>query len=353
MARYKKRELIYVGVDYIKAFIKDLNTDSGSILLGLSVNSNQLYFTYNGISIVIEKESNGKFQNYFSIKHESISLGFICIDRVGGWNSFVEITGQCLTLIGTDFFYYLFSEFKLTFLKFKRIDLCFDMNLEINYFFEIILLPEFKEKNINFQPIQTKQNGIETMYFWKRDYKKNSYELKRIYNKILDSKNKGKLWLYDDKYKDENGEYYKDVTRFECELREDLVKYYKFESLKDNDFIFYRLVKSFYKFNSQFFKFLKKEDFEEYLDKIKKENKNRNEDIKNGQSEEVESPYQKKLLDKVKEKVHTEMYGQSFITQEDRELTIKTFLVYARKMFKNWIKKEEIIEIINLNLINE
>lgn len=350
MARYKERELLYVGVDYVKAFIKDLNTDSGSILLWLSVNSSQLFFTYNWLEIVIEKESNWKFANYFSIKYWTISLWFICLDRIEGGKSFVEITGQCLTLIWIDFFYFLFSEFWLTFDKFKRIDLCFDMKIEINYFYEKILLKEYKEKNLNFQPIQTIKNGIETMYFWKRDFKKNSYELKRIYNKILDSKNKGKLWLYDHQYKDDQWKYYNEVTRFETELREDLVKYYKFECLKDNDFIFYRLVKSFYKFNSQYFKFLKKEDFTNYLDKIKAENKIQNEQIKNWLSQEIQSPYQKKLLNIVKEKIHTEKYGQSFITKEERELTVKNFLVYAKKMFKNWITIEEITEILKLNL---
>jgi hypothetical protein len=64
------------------------------------------------------------------------------------------------------------------------------------------------------------------------------------------------------------------------EMREDLVKKFEFNYLKQYDFQFYRIVKSFYKMNIQFFKFLKDEDFLKFKKEYNKKNKTIIEKIK-------------------------------------------------------------------------
>ena len=54
---------------------------------------------------------------------------------------------------------------------------------------------------------------------------------------------------------------YKDVTRLEVEIREEKARYWTEDKLTDINFVFAVIVKQFYKFNYQFFGFLKFDDF--------------------------------------------------------------------------------------------
>lgn len=236
----------------------------------------------------------------------------------------------------------------LEFVKFKRVDVCFDMSIPTNYFADTILLEKFKTESENFSFFRTKKNGWETMYFGKKKYKENTYMLNRIYNKIVDSKKKDKLFLYD-MYKDEDMIHYKDVTRFESELREDLVQYYPYKCLMDEKFIFFRLVKSFFKYNPQFFKFLKEKDFIEYQAKVKRDNKVKNRLIREGLSDKPNNLYQARLLRIVKEKANTEKYGQNFIDDEDKDRTLNMFIAMTKKLYKNGYGIERIQEIVRIN----
>jgi hypothetical protein len=81
----------------------------------------------------------------------------------------IEITGQGLTIFTENIFYFLFDYFKFTFIKFKRVDLCFDLKLNINYFYNTILNEEYKPKdNVEdaknkIKPWISAKNGLETL----------------------------------------------------------------------------------------------------------------------------------------------------------------------------------------------
>lgn len=375
--RYIKRELLYFNLDYIKAnIIFDKNND----LLKLSKNSNQIFFDYNWFQLTLIKQEKAKnIQNYFQIMFENISIAFIWLSEEEKEKnlkkSFIEMTWQGLTIFWVDLFYFIFSYFSLTFDKFKRIDICFDMKININYFYQKILLEKYKIKNEedkenNINVFNSKKNWVETIYFGERNIKKNSYILNRIYNKIIDSKKKWKLFLYENYYKNDD-EFFENVTRFESELREDLVKFYKFEDLKNLDFLFYRIVKSFYKYNTQFFHFLKKEDFKDiYKKKYTEKNSfwkklfdkisNFNliskkislwnsinlQEIKNGNAKPL-TLYQERVL-KIKNSLENQKkYGSIFIDEKEKSRTYIMFKSYASKILSNWIEKQELINIIN------
>lgn len=149
----------------------------------------------------------------------------------------------------------------------------------------------------------------------------------RIYNKKLDSVIKGKEFLYKSLY--DNCE---NVTRFETELREDIACFWDFESLKDSDLVFYRLVKSFYKLNVQFFKFLKIDDFREIEKKMKLKNKWSIERIKNGEDLKPSTAYQNKVKKIITEKKHEEKYGHSFLFEHQKEYWENNFYNSCKKL---------------------
>jgi len=56
-------------------------------------------------------------------------------------------------------------------------------------------------------------------------------------------------------------EKYDNITRLEIEIREDKAKFWSVEKITDINFIFAVIVKNFYRFNYQFFGFLKFDDY--------------------------------------------------------------------------------------------
>lgn len=341
--RYRKRELAYRAIDYAKAFIDEHENKNKNFkkLKALSDNSNQFFIDYNGQKLAVTKMPKGwKYRNMYSITYSDISIAFIWLDAFQS-PDMIEITGQGLTIFTENIFYFLFDYFKFTFIKFKRVDLCFDLKLNINYFYNTILNEEYKPKdNVEdaknkIKPWISAKNGLETLDIWDTDYKKNSYQFIRIYNKILDSKKKKKLFLYDDLYKKEDGTY-EDVTRFEVEMREDLVKKFEFNYLKQYDFQFYRIVKSFYKMNIQFFKFLKDEDFLKFKKEYNKKNKTIIEKIKSwifwGKNQTQSQDRIEKIMIK---KAHQNRYGTDFVSEADKKQCIAMFNAYGGRLLWN------------------
>lgn len=341
--RFKKRELLYWWVDYIKCFINEFENSSKNFkkLTKLSVNSNQLFVLYNGYNLSITSINWGKYWRLYSIVYSDISIWFIWLNW-GQSPDMLEITGQGLTLFWENIFYFLFEYFKFTFVKFKRLDLCFDLELDINYFYDRILESNYKEKNEDWswkkrlKPWISPKNGLETLEIWEKNIKKNSYSFIRIYNKILDSKNKWKLFLYEKFFKNED-KTYKNVTRFEIEMREDLVKKFDFDYLKNYDFQFYRIVKSFYNLNIQYFKFLKKDEhFLKFKEEYKKENKNIIQKLKEWvlwvKTNSISQDRIKKIIEKKSNQIK---FGNDFIDENDKERTIKMFLSYWKRLFIN------------------
>lgn len=102
-------------------------------------------------------EITDKYPYYFAISYDTINLGFIGF----GGNSnpdFIEITGQGLTVFGIRLFYHVMDTVGLEFVRFKRVDVCFDLAVPTNYFADTILLEKFKTESENFSFFRTKKN---------------------------------------------------------------------------------------------------------------------------------------------------------------------------------------------------
>lgn len=343
--RYKKRKLLYYGCDQIRALIEPWDFN----LFSLSNNSNQVWFKFLNyeLSLSMVPDVTTSYKHYYIISYEWINIAFITLFNEYN-NSYIEITGQWLTIFWIYIFYHIMKFFWFKFIKFKRLDFCFDLEIDISYFYQKILPEKYKvfdkenEKCELKRIFSSRKNWIETIYLNDRSKKKNTYMVNRIYNKKLDSVIKGKEFLYKSLY--DNCE---NVTRFETELREDIACFWDFESLKDSDLVFYRLVKSFYKLNVQFFKFLKIDDFREIEKKMKLKNKWSIERIKNGEDLKPSTAYQNKVKKIITEKKHEEKYGHSFLFEHQKEYWENNFYNSCKKLLWNWVKKENLIEIIN------
>lgn len=350
MGRYIARELAHYGIDYTKAII---SVNSESILFSLSVNSNVKFFKYweNDLYIELVPLAVDKYKKFYQIKFWIISIWFIALEWVKNWSTtakdFIEITWQGLNIFWLDVYYFLMEEFKLNFIKYKRVDFCFDIFMNMNYFYTKILIDKFKQDKTMTPFI--KKWICETVYFGEKNIKQNSYMLVRIYDKIKDSVKKEKLFLYNDR----NDEKWKirDVTRFEIEAREDLCKYYSFESLKDENFVFARLVKSFYKMNTQFFKFIDFEDFHKYSKQEQQNKKQIIYQIKKGNNIKPITKHQDRIQKQLIEQQQLIKYGKTILNQKDLITTEKLMITYAKKLFKAWYSKEKLKNIIENSII--
>ena len=345
MWRYKSREIAHYWVDYIKAKVQVWET---SLLRSLSKNSNFAFFSYEKNELYIEKLplATNNYKNFYQIKLESISVAFIWTDWIKSWNiepkPFIEITGQWLNIFWVDIFYFLMKNLNLKFEQYKRVDFCIDIFLDINYFFKNILIEEKKAKITNI--FQKKKNWIETLYFWEKNTIKNTYWVSRIYNKIIDSEKKEKLHLYNDR-KDETGKL-RDVTRFEYEAREDLCKFYTYDMLINEEFIFNRIKKSFYSLNYQFFKFIDFQKIKDYSEKEKQEKKQTLINIKNGEDIAPLTIHQHKIKQKIEWQKNFLKYWQAILDEKQKIIFEKTLLAYAKKLKNSWYTTENIINLI-------
>lgn len=115
--------------------------------------------------------------------------------------------------------YFLSWYFELT--KCFRFDICIDLNIDIN-----VILLEFTE-------LQTwkeykKSWNIETRYIWDSNKYRNKRQVIRVYNKILDIKEKNKHKLYKNYLVEDY------VTRIELEVRSELAKNISLDEIFDD-----------------------------------------------------------------------------------------------------------------------
>lgn len=341
MGRYKSREIAHYWVDYIKAVI---GINQKSLLKTLSKNSNFAFFSYEKNQLYIEKLplATNNYRSFFQIKLENISIAFIWDEGITSGNitplPFIEITGQWLNIFWVDIFYFLMKNLNLEFKKFKRVDFCLDLFLEINYFHKNILDEKKKSKITNI--FQKKKTWVETLYFWEKNTLKNTYWVSRIYNKIIDSEKKEKLFLYNDR-KDENWKL-RDVTRFEYEAREDLCKFYTYDMLTNEEFVFNRLKKSFYSMNFQFFKFVNFDSIKKYSEKEKMEKKQTLKNIYSGDDVPPLTIHQEKIKRKLDEQKNFLKYWNQILDEKKLQITEKLLLAYAKKLKNSWYSIEKI-----------
>lgn len=329
--RFVDRRLLSVWVDYMKAYLNYTDyEDYKKTKLGklwLSLNSD---FHYIDDETYIEYDANLIKDFWFCYtlrdKKTAVKLAFICISNQKKiWfvtrNSFFEVTGQGLVLRWWPKFYFdIIKYFGFKIDKFVRVDLEFSMELNTNYCYNRI----FKEKlDIKTHTPFIKGWECETCYIWDKSKEKNTYQLLRFYNKKLDNHAKGKQWLY-------NYDDIENVTRFEIEIRRDKAVFLTEEKILDINYLFSIIVKTWYPYNYQFFKFLKCEDFKEVY--------------------ESQSTYYLRLENQRKRHEDFVKYWKDFKDDEEKNKTIKIFITYAKKLIKNWYKIEDLSNILEKNI---
>lgn len=357
MWRYKTRELAHVWVDYIRAIISTENNKNINFLKlkWLSKNSNFFGLDFYWFDLIMQElpVDSWKWKKMYQLLYKNTSICFIWIDWIKKGNitpaDFIEITWQWLSIFWIDVFYFLMDYFSLDFLRYKRIDFAMDLFINTHYFWEKVLMKKYKKEK-TYTPI-IKQGILETIYFWERDIQKNNYQLIRIYDKIKDSVKKEKLYLYNEDRKNEDWVWYKDVTRFEVEIREDLAKKWDYYEINNINSIFAKLNKTFFHYNKQFFKFIDFSDFHNYfedLEKSKKEKKSILKQIKAGNTAtKPKTKYQEKILKQVKQQEQFAKYGIYFLDEKEKQQTKIMFLSYAKKLYLNGFNKQDLKDIID------
>lgn len=327
MGRYKSRELVHFGVDYVKAQIKSENPKLHN-KLRLSVNSNISYYDdYTVIELMPEMMAT-EYDRYYQIRDKAtnVSIAFIWLRGKTIWNitrsDFIEITGQGLIIRSWyRYFVQMLEDLGLSIIKYIRADVCMDINVNTQYFLETIA-KDYAEKKTRV-PWYTK-GILHAMYYWEKQLSKNTYQFMRVYNKKLDSINKGKEWLYDG-YKDIH-----DVTRLEVEIRRDKASFLTTEKLLSVDYLFWVCVRTFYPMNHQFFWFLHLEDFKKVTEK--------------------DGIWKKRLRNQAERKILQDMYGCSFKNPREEKQWKATFIAYAKKLYVNGTSISALKELIDLNL---
>lgn len=344
--RYKEPHLLYWGVDYIKSVVSYNNEEKNENLnkiLSLSDSSSFMsFFDFFWKKIDVKKQLYGWY--YWQLLELSIENYPIAYIWLHGWYyDMVEVTGMWLTFFWSDFFYEILEFFWLKFEKYKRIDICFDIDIDINYVYNKVLPEKYKANETNEINEEEKKNqlkikprlgpsGLETLDIWSRDKKNNKYIFKRIYNKKIDSKKKKKQALYESVH---NTEY---VTRFELEIREELASFYPVWICKDNDALFFIVVKHFFKINWGFFGRLLPENFAEVTQKLRDEKKERKNQIIDGLDVEPQSAHENKLKKTIDRLKNEQQYGTDFIQEKEIKQWKATTIAYIKRLIKNWYK---------------
>lgn len=298
MWRYKKRELLYWGRDYLYANIDNLP----DIFYKLSPNSNYLNLeNWFYLQRDFEKSPKNKIIiNIFNSQFPWVSIWFFIIylkyikneikeidenwelkiktqiDFLQNQNEIIkpkiELTGQGLTLFWIEKLYNeLIIKLKIKLLNIIRLDVCLDLSFSVDKMIEL-----FEKKWKLEKPTRVFNDNkwnLETYYIGKKE-KSNKYQLIRFYDKKKDSKIKSKTWLYKSVYWDEFDYNNSSITRLELEIREQKAKFITVEKLLDDNYIFSIFVKTFFKYNYDFFSCFKYEDFYKNKQKIKNTTQN-------------------------------------------------------------------------------
>jgi len=110
-----------------------------------------------------------------------------------------------------------------------------------------------------------------------------------------------------------------------------LAKFWTVEKLLDINYIFAVMIKKFYRYNYQFFGFLK---FDDFLKKQKQE----------------KSLY-KERIDKIQaRKEHMDEFGSSFRDDKQKELWIATFKTYGKRLLGDGMSPEKLLYILGVEL---
>jgi len=330
MGRYKSRELVHFWVDYVKAHV-EIQWEKIHQKLRLSANSNISYYDEYTFIELIPDMMSAEYGRYYQIKDKAtgISIAFLWLNghKIGNItrSDFFEVTGQGLIIrSGYKYFVKMAEDLNLKIIKYNRVDICMDININTQYFLETIV-KDFWEKKTR-TPWYTK-GILHAMYYGEKMLSKNTYQFLRVYNKKMDSHNKGKEWLYD------NYQWLQDVTRLEVEIRRDKAVFLTTEKILNTEYLFGVCVRTFYPMNNQFFSFLHLEDFKKVIEK--------------------DGIWKKRLRNQAERKLLQDMYGCSFKNPKEKKQWQATFLAYAKKLYVNWCSVLELKTLLQENLTEE
>lgn len=338
-SRYTKRVPLHFWVDYIKASIVENSNIFNSFpkLLRLWLSANSTYYKYDKDTYFEFKEIESlseQYSHYIEIKDEQTgkNLAFFMIARDGNksWavtrDSIFEVSGTWLLIHEIEYYYKILSWAWFKTYKYKRVDICMDIAVNIDYLYQIMWLKQYLDNKTG--SCIRKKGMTETVYLWDRSKYKNTRQLIRIYNKKLDSKNKGKESMYP------QYEEVPFVTRVEIEFRRDKAKFFDDSKVLSTKYHWGLFKTIIFPFNRQRFSFFKYDELDTLCDM---------------ERVVLGSWFRKKQIQEQEER---EMkYGKAFKSENDERKAVGTFIAYTKKLLNSWYSIDKIhslIEIQNL-----
>jgi len=334
-SRYIKRVPLHFWIDYFKASIIPtpglFNSMPKLLRLGLSVNSSLYTYDKNTYLELKNIEAlDSLYSHYIEIKDKKTNknLGFFMIARIDKKigavqrDSIIEITGTGVVLRNLDFYFKFLKWSWYSTNIYKRVDLCLDMAVSIDYITSIMNKNGDISKKSN-TPIHSTWWVLETWYIWNRNRYKNTFQLIRVYNKKLDNSVKWKDYLYPQYDKIPY------VTRIEIEFRRDKAKFFDDEKLQALKYQWGLLKGIIYPYNWQFFKFMHYKDFEEL------------------QAVEKELLWKGERQKKIKElQRRIDKYWNPFKDDLDKRKWKAIFITYAKKLMASGCKSGDLVDLI-------
>lgn len=341
MWKYRKREAYHFWIDYFKAYINQ-DKFKKSFLYTLSANSNFKMYDKNTCISLNTAYSGKKYERYFEVKDQEtgIQLAFILLSKQNQlWciekRHIFEVSGQWLILRDIKFYLKLIEVAWFYIDWFKRVDIAIDILINTDYLIRKICLPSVWERKITNRPYDVKWKYT-WLDIWEREPKKNTWKFIRVYNKILDTFEKWKDFLYWFKEK-----WIIDLSRVELELRRDKCKFFKVEYLTDTDQLYKIMKNEVFGINFQFFKFIHTEDTERVINTYFKDIFE-NDRAYNLTKWESKRRMLKRLNDSI------ELWG-SFKDDSSRRKAVSIFVSYYKKLRNSGLNYFDILDILDYN----
>lgn len=144
-----------------------------------------------------------------------------------------EITGTGCTMRSMRYWLAFMRAANLEITGFKRVDIALDLELPTDYLCRNVFFPVLESKKTQTWKPYYKDGKATGAEVGEKNPKKNTWKYIRVYDKILDTKEKKKQWLYGFDEKGVN-----ELTRIELELRRDKCKFFHEEYLTDSDALY-------------------------------------------------------------------------------------------------------------------
>lgn len=261
MGRFQRRKSIAFAIDLLKCYV-EADADTGCRLYGLSENSETMGFDADTYARFVPHLAGKEFEKYIEIidRPTNQRLAFL-LKKNHSNEGYVErkdvfeVTGTGCTMRPMKYWISFLRALRLEITGFKRVDIALDLELPTDYLCKKVFFPVLEaRKRQTWKPYY--KDGLATgAEIGEKNPKKNTWKYIRVYDKILDTREKKKEWLYG--FGDRG---IKELTRIELELRRDKCKHFHEEYLTDPDALYGIFKNEVFFLNWQFLKFIKEED---------------------------------------------------------------------------------------------